>query len=56
MHIRREMIYKYNYGLPSQYTTVCAGHEFNGYLVRVNGKLMFKLNRWLRKYNEYNTD
>lgn len=58
MHVRRERTFKYGYGLPSQYTTVCEGHEFNGYLVRVGveKKLMFKLNRWIRKYNEYNTD
>ena len=52
MFIRREREYKYTPGLDTQYTPFCENYVYNGYIVKYNGKLYFKMNKLVGHYNE----
>lgn len=54
MYIRHEdsRERKFSPGLRTQYCTVAEGRVFNGYLVRVNGTLKFKLNDYVKKHKD----
>ena len=48
MYIRKDRELRLYPGLSTQYITVCENCVFNGFIVRVNGKLHFKLNKFVR--------